>query len=548
VSGAEPGTATRTAGRIAFRVRIGVTGHRDAVGSGELLERLDGQLSEIFALVAGTERTPVGFTILSALAEGADRLVVEEARRLRAGEVELHAVLPLEEQEYLRDFAEPRSREQFAELLESAATRTRVTSGEDDRRDAYERAGRYVVDHSDVVIALWDGRPSAGRGGTAEIVDYAHTRGVPVVVVETAREGRPDGPLDGAPSGGDAAALRPSAHDALRRIDEYNACSPIGQDLERELGLLTARLGQAPDGSPIDRRYRTVAEWALPHFVRADGLALKWQRRHHRVVAALYILAALAVTAVALQSQFFPEKPLLVLVEVTLMVVLVAIYRYGMHSDMNDRWLGYRSLAEAFRSALFIATAGTQQRADGERSAELGDVDEPWHQRAFSEAWERRPAHDPRAQDADQLGRFLHDAWIVEQIRYHREAAARLGRSRQRLTTIVFTLFGATIVAGCLHAFEVFGGGGSHWLVFSAIALPGFGAALTGIRDQRQYRVHQHRSRRTAERLERLERQLETDRGLLSVQRLAAETQALIEAENLDWSGVIEFQDLELVI
>ncbi len=38
---------------------------------------------------------------------------------------------------------------------------------------AFLEAGRYIVDHSDVLIAVWDGGPSEGLGGTADIVDYA---------------------------------------------------------------------------------------------------------------------------------------------------------------------------------------------------------------------------------------------------------------------------------------------------------------------------------------------------------------------------------------
>jgi hypothetical protein len=35
-----------------------------------------------------------------------------------------------------------------------------------------------------VLIALWDGQPSRGKGGTAEIVAYARQRGIPVVWID----------------------------------------------------------------------------------------------------------------------------------------------------------------------------------------------------------------------------------------------------------------------------------------------------------------------------------------------------------------------------
>ncbi|MEY2438480.1 MAG: hypothetical protein QOF97_3316, partial [Acidimicrobiaceae bacterium] len=55
------------------------------------------------------------------------------------------------------------------------------------REAAYERAGRAVVETSDVLVALWDGGASRGRGGTAEMVAYARERGVPVEVVPVRR-------------------------------------------------------------------------------------------------------------------------------------------------------------------------------------------------------------------------------------------------------------------------------------------------------------------------------------------------------------------------
>src|SRR5205085_2201316 len=51
----------------------------------------------------------------------------------------------------------------------------------DARRQAYFNAGRYVVDHCDVLIAIWDGKEARGKGGTAVIVDYARSCGRPLI-------------------------------------------------------------------------------------------------------------------------------------------------------------------------------------------------------------------------------------------------------------------------------------------------------------------------------------------------------------------------------
>jgi hypothetical protein len=42
---------------------------------------------------------------------------------------------------------------------------------------AYEEAGRIIVDEGDQVLAVWDGQPADGRGGTGDIVAYALSTG-----------------------------------------------------------------------------------------------------------------------------------------------------------------------------------------------------------------------------------------------------------------------------------------------------------------------------------------------------------------------------------
>jgi hypothetical protein len=48
---------------------------------------------------------------------------------------------------------------------------------------AHLAAGQVVVDRSERLVAVWDGKPARGIGGTADIVSYARQKGVPVAVV-----------------------------------------------------------------------------------------------------------------------------------------------------------------------------------------------------------------------------------------------------------------------------------------------------------------------------------------------------------------------------
>jgi len=180
---------------IHFRIRIGVTGHRtikdpEAVAR-KIREILNDRVWEMFdpPLRIKDPVTPLAFTVLSPLAEGADRLVAKEV--LKIADSELEVVLPLAKEDYLLDFSTPESKAEFQQLLDRARKTTLLreagpeTGLDEVRAKAYESAGRYVVDHCDLLIAIWDGKPARGRGGTAEIVAYARNKGRPLVIVST---------------------------------------------------------------------------------------------------------------------------------------------------------------------------------------------------------------------------------------------------------------------------------------------------------------------------------------------------------------------------
>jgi hypothetical protein len=493
-----------------------------------------------------TDATGVTVEILSALAEGADRWFVEEAAALEGAAVELHAVLPMPAAEYMSDFDSPASRDEFEQRLAQARHRT-VMPPAPTRERAYELAGRYIVDNSDALIAVWDGDPRGGQGGTAQIVEYARSRNVSVLVVPAARASHPDqapAPADGPEF--DAGSLR-SAQEAYARTDEFNRRSISEPVLAGQLASERTRLLSATDNSAIAAELETIAAWTLPRYVRADALAMRYQRLHNGLGAALYLTAALAVTAVAAQALASWNRRL-ALMETAFMLILLAIYVITRRVDLHERWLGYRSMAEAFRSGLFIAMVTTDDPDQRDPPATLESQPQPWFQRVFSEAWPDRPEVTPDPAMAEDLRAFLVRAWIEDQLHYHARAGVRMRGERRRLNSTVFALFTLTVVVGLVHVFDVLGDAVPvNLLVFLAVTMPAFGAALTGIRDQHQYVVHEERSRRTASRLDALRRRA-PEPGFGAVQQLAADVQAAVEAERTDWWTVSEFQRVEMLI
>jgi hypothetical protein len=122
-----------------------------------------------------------GLQVISALAEGADRMVADAGLAHGAA---LVAMLPFSRATYLQDFPEEQSKREFMRLLADATEVVELdgdAASNDTRNAAYSAVGEAVVARSDLIFALWDGGPPNGPGGTSEIVDYARRHSRPVL-------------------------------------------------------------------------------------------------------------------------------------------------------------------------------------------------------------------------------------------------------------------------------------------------------------------------------------------------------------------------------
>ena len=163
---------------------MGVTGHRALADPARVEREVDAVLDR---LVGGSGAALV---VVSSLAEGADRLVARRVLARPGGR--LVALLPLEPVDYIADFADVASVQEFTDLLAAADEEEVILGAPSDdwsREAAYERAGHAVLDRCDVLLALWDGEPGRGRGGTADLVFEAGLIGHPIEVITVARGG-----------------------------------------------------------------------------------------------------------------------------------------------------------------------------------------------------------------------------------------------------------------------------------------------------------------------------------------------------------------------
>jgi hypothetical protein len=64
-----------------------------------------------------------------------------------------------------------------------AADSVHVMPFDTSHRKSYLAASKYLLSEVDELIAVWDGRPSGGLGGTADVVSAARERGLPIKVI-----------------------------------------------------------------------------------------------------------------------------------------------------------------------------------------------------------------------------------------------------------------------------------------------------------------------------------------------------------------------------
>ena len=492
--------------------------------------------------------------VVSALAEGADRLVAEQVLAEQGSRLEV--ALPLPAEDYLDDFQQGDSKREFRGLLERASDIWQASPGLS-RDDAYERTGHYVVDRSDAIIALWDGEPARGQRGTAAIVAYARKRGVPLVWISTKDDRKITYELDTARAG--------VIKDAAGKLHDYNAAVIDASVFHSQASALREQLmpdmTAGTDADPLGLSREKAAGWLIPYFVRADVLALRYQHRFRLLSWLIFVLAAAAVAVVAIQTNFWPGHPGLAAIEVIFLVFLLVILRVNRRVRLHDRWISYRFLAERLSSGYFLALAGTGDRRErSARLAHLSDSSEAWIERALTEVMARRPELDASPPDVTSLRDYLNSYWIGSQISYHKKPASRQRRWDGRLIRATVLLFVLTLIAAFLH---MLGTNFSHMLgidehgsltlflerliIVVSITVPAVGAAMHGIGTQRQFRRHSERYGRMAGLLVQVHEEMGRAAVLERVRPVAAETEQIMREENSDWFGVMRFHDMELI-
>jgi hypothetical protein len=84
--------------------------------------------------------------------------------------------------QYRDSFPDAEARRGYDELY-GQASQVEALEHTESTEQAHMDAGKVMADRSGLLVAVWDGQPARGLGGTADVVAYARECGVPVTVI-----------------------------------------------------------------------------------------------------------------------------------------------------------------------------------------------------------------------------------------------------------------------------------------------------------------------------------------------------------------------------
>ena len=374
---------------------VGFTGHRRLRDPEKVGALLRSELQSLGNEIAGQL---VGH---SSIAIGGDTLFAEACL---ASDVPWIALLPFAEGDFKSDFTEAEW-DKARQLLQRAA-RVESLVGAKDRNVAYLECGLATVEEADLMIAIWDGEPSRGTGGTAEVVAHARNFGRPLILIHP---------------------------DRLTSERERFAAGAFSDPEMEYLNRLPSR-ASAADSSALGPRERVRR-----FFSKVDAQAARIAPRFRRWVAASVIMNTLAAILTAAQIGFGIQSvaldALIFILIAASMLSIIQIKRKHAHQN----WIRCRVAAEICRSAL--ATWNMGQVAAPVWFSQLGD----FLRLAKSIRLLQLHGHNQRQKSvADVRDEYLTNR-VDDQIEYFRRRTRRLSTALLIFTCCFWIFSGAAV-------------------------------------------------------------------------------------------------------
>ena len=458
---------------------VGFTGHRELSEPNQMASQIDlvlNRLSDISGPLAA----------VSSLAKGADLLFLDVVARRK---LPLWLMLPFPLARFEKDFSTP-DWEKIKPYFKAALQFEEITGAASDN-EAYMEAGEKIVEEADIVVAVWDGKPAAGLGGTADIVEYARELEKPLIWIN---------PLTGS-----------VVEERLYHLAPKQSCL-AWNDKTREMVL---------------EHFRELDETARLHAPKARHLVQR------------IILLHLLASAVGLSVPTFGwQGPFEYAVAASELCVLsIAIYLVSAHRRRHEDWIQSRIEAEICRS--FLAIWQIRRRTGHSFKMAIQGFDKLCKNLRLLQSLDANPPPDLM----DARDGYLEQR-LQGQINYFHEqsTAARRAHNRLKASALGCTITAALLTAGCVTLLMMGWEGLSvqitRWL---SLILPLTSAALFSLILTLEYSRRAARYQEMTAFLENKIKRLRRVRTWNGLIRIATEAEEQLVQEVVEWHAYSRF-------
>lgn len=525
-------------------VHVAVTGHR--ILPQPEVERITAQVREVLeeirdAAVAIYRENTAFFArrraeveprlrLISPLSEGSDRLAACEALSLG---YELQCPLPFAREFYETTFGESDpDHTEFRGLLNRADAVFELAAGNEQfTSQAYADIAEILLNHADLLIAIWNGQPGRYIAGTYATIAEAVRNRIPVLIIPESAPGNGRTACISYRDGNrEVAAWREALRSRLRRVLLPRAAEiagvaesplfPVPQSLPKpafewqgfvEKCLLKKDLEKKQDAEQAapaapkqpdslwQRRKKCCSSWVAAYgshyrnsmlgrqflpLLAAVFLTLALYCQHFPFL--LRLAACFGASTLAVQIFFYALQI------ACLSLSLFLVYR-DRKKQFHRRFVSYRVMAELCRQTSFLYPMGFCNVSYRHRSnmKEKGESEVSWYYRMLLRT-DGLPHSTLTHEDLKEWLLWLERQFVMPQMKYHAKRKRRCGALQGTIASLVTVFFNAGIVVTlCRESLDVFPCG-DFKDVFSALALvlPNIAVLFASLSNNSGYPVH----------------------------------------------------------
>ncbi len=550
--------------RPVMALHIGVSGHRslpdtDVAGlRAEASAVFRAVRTEALALHAADQSSvapiyaaaPPLLRCVCGLAEGTDSILAEAALDEAWT---LVAVLPFPADVFAEDFAGA-ARDRYARLL-ARAQAVCALDGDRGSDHAYADIGDLIIEQSDLLLTVWDGKRAKGYGGTGDVVRLAMRAGLPVAVLPPSGARAANwlgvtGTVDFAAMLR-AALLPPTSGDGFPQacFNDRPRGNGWAAAVLRTYDWLVA-LGHAPTASPISAQPVWEPEVAVLHqaFQASDQLATEYAARY-RAAGLLRYGLILPATLASLVGWYGAGwlQPIGNLAAFVVLLFVVLFSAHGGWEPAHRRFLMYRALAEYIRNARLLASLRAVPSLPGAAAHEVRAADwTGWYGRAVIRQQGLSPAHFDAESMAQAVGFVRGEAQNQIHFLQSRAEGFDVIAGRLRQIGVVLSILGVAFSGG-RAALLLAGVGPSALRAFNemALVLPAMAPVFLGLLSFNEYSKLATRYRLVAAALEAEIAAL--DRAALNRATVLPVARRIVDvmlAERDDWRQLMQSQTI----